>query len=283
MQNFLQQDNSALSASQTAETPATDAEVIYCPAENYSDIHQAFSLAYAKYRERELTEDINREVFFGFHHILPQAATLVGKLGTTVFATLTAVADGPAGLPLDNVFHDELEELREKGYKLGELGLFADRRRSLTQSLSAIQELFRMAYWYQMSVGCEYGVIGVHPRHSAFYERLFGFETTGIIRDHPTVRGAPAELLLLEAASLTKFAARSRFVRAWLDQKMPEEIWETRYRLTIRDLINLTDDREAPYMLDLVLPYYYLTPHPVTGKPLIPEDVDEMNRIRRAG
>ncbi|MCK4872325.1 MAG: hypothetical protein KAS72_06340 [Phycisphaerales bacterium] len=258
-----------------------DQSVYYGPAESLTDLQQAYGLAYHKYLERKLVKPTPGGVFFTMQHLLPESVTFVGRLGSTAFTTLSVVMDSPAGLPLDNVFGDELARFRDRGMVLGELGLFADRRRSVTQSLSAMQRLFRFAYWYYLSNNYGCGVIGVHPRHSGFYQRLFGWTSTGIVRDHPTVRNAPAELLVLEEANFDEVSRRSRYVRQWFEQPILDSFWEMRYRPSIADIVALTTAHADPEMLDRVLPYYR-TAEQIQAEHAA-ETRTERTDIRRAG
>ncbi len=232
------------------------APLAYSAAASLTELRHCFSLVYGKYRERQLVEESGGGVFFSRQHLLPYAVTLAGKIDQTVFTTLSVVMDGPLGLPLDAVFGDELNRLRRDGAVLGELGLFADRRRSLTQSLSSMHELFRLGYWYGRSNSADFGVIGVHPRHAAFYQRLFGFRTMGEVREHPTVRNAPAILLLIEEERIGASAERSKYVRQWLQNPVHASVWEQRYRPSIPDVMALTTLRGQPEMLDQLLPFY---------------------------
>lgn len=258
--------------------PSANEPLSYGPAGSLAELQQCFSLAYHKYRERELVNDISGEVFFSPHHLLPHAVTLVGRVEHTVFTTLSVVMDGPLGLPLDTVFRDELERLRQGGAVLGELGLFADRRKSLSQSLAAMHELFRFGHWYVDANYFDYGVVGVHPRHAAFYERLLGFQLASDVREHPKVRDAPAVLLIFDREKRNRIADRCKYVRNWLENPVHVSVWEQRYRPTIPELVALTSLRDAPDMLDSILPF-----HRTAAQLAAERQAQQTRRIRKAG
>lgn len=260
---------------------SAEARVSYGPAQGLDDLRQAFSLVHMKYAERELVDPKLGRIFFGPYHVMPTAATLVGQLDGTVFTTLSVVVDGPAGLPLDSVFGDVFADLRKQGLVLGELGLFADRRRSLTQSLSSMYELFRLSYWYFRHHDFDLAVIGVHPRHAGFYERLFGFSCHDVVRDHPTVQNAPAQLLVFDRSKFNEIAKRCKHVRRWLDEPVHQSVWDERYRPSVSDLVALTTERGDAEMLDQILPHYR------TQEQLASEQSDaereREQQVRRAG
>jgi len=253
----------------------------YGPAASLAELQHSFALVYQKYRDRRLVEPVSGQVFFSLHHLLPEAVTIVGKIDHTVFTTLTVVMDSQLGLPLDAVFHDELNQLRRGGAILGELGLFADRRRSLTQSLSSMHELFRLGHWYVESNNFDFGVIGVHPRHAAFYQRLLGFRAHGEVREHPTVRNAPAVLLVCEQAKLSRAAESSKYVRQWLQNPVHASVWQQRYRPSIADLVALTSLRDAPDLLDQLLPFYRTREQIAAEQAAYARQLD--GQIRKAG
>jgi hypothetical protein len=260
---------------------SAESRVTYGPAQGLDDLRQAFGLVHTKYAERGLVDPSLGRIFFGPYHVMPSAATLVGQLDGTVFTTLSVVVDSPAGLPLDSVFGDVFAEFRKQGLVLGELGLFADRRRSLTQSLSSMYELFRLSYWYFRRHDFDLAVIGVHPRHAGFYQRLFGFASHDVVRDHPTVKNAPAELLVFDRSKFNEISKRCKHVRRWLDVPVHQSVWDDRYRPSISDLVALTTERGDADMLDRILPHYR-TQDQLVSEQSAAERESEQN-VRRAG
>ncbi|MFG0251864.1 MAG: hypothetical protein ACF8NJ_03215 [Phycisphaerales bacterium JB038] len=264
-----------------ASSEQSSAELVYGPASSLAELRQSYSLTYLKYRERGLAEENSGQVFFSKQHLQHRAVTLVGRIGHTVFTTLSVVMDGPMGLPLDVVFPDELNQFRRQGAVLGELGLFADRRRSLSQSLAAMHELFRLGHWFVEANDFNFGVIGVHPRHAAFSQRLLGFRTSVEVREHPTVRNAPAVLLIFERAEMSRIAERCKYVRQWLQNPVHASVWEQRYQPSIPDLVALTNLRDQPEMLDELLPFHR------TAAQLVEEqagaEARDEEQIRKAG
>ena len=124
----------------------------------------------------------------------PETVLTIARESLTV-TTLTAMADGPKGLPLDRVYKDELTKLRGQGRTLVEVGLFADRRKHLARTAEALFQLMRYAFFYGKERGMTDFVIGVHPRHARFYIRALGFDYLGAERVYPAVNDRPVVLL----------------------------------------------------------------------------------------
>ncbi len=165
----------------------------YWVAEDLGGVLAAWQMVYQAYRRKELIEQNPYRLHTAYEAVGDRTAVIVGGLGPVVVSTLTALADGPDGLPLDRVYRRELDELRAQDRTLIEVGLFADRRRHLARTAEALFQLMRYAFYYGVEQGMTDFVIGVHPRHARFYVRAFGFDYLGqettysAVNDHPVV------------------------------------------------------------------------------------------------
>ena len=111
-----------------------------------------------------------------------------------VIGTISVGLDSPSlGLFADDMYHEELEELRGQGRKLCEYNRLAMDPRIKNKRVLA--SLFHIAFLYPWGIfGCTDGVLEVNPRHVRFYERLLGFKQIGPERVCPRVN-APSILL----------------------------------------------------------------------------------------
>lgn len=190
-----------------------------CVASRVQDVLNAWRLVYKVYRTTGLIHPNEYEL---------HTATRSVSTGTAVFyaqddhtdaqqvsdlvnadvplTTLTAVLDNSAGLPLDSVYSDELNRLRDQGRVLIECGQFAHRRqladagqrneaRLLLKVESSLRELMRHAFHYGEVHGANDFLIGVHPRHARFYCRAFGFAPMGEQRHYALVNDHPVQLM----------------------------------------------------------------------------------------
>lgn len=129
-----------------------------------------------------------------------------------VLATATVVPDGPWGLPMDSIYREELNALREEGRVLCEGIGFASRVLESKATLKHILTLTRAVMWYSFRVGRTDLVVAVNPRHVGFYARLLPFQIIGPERQYQTVRGAPAVPLRLDLLALPDERERRRHV-----------------------------------------------------------------------
>jgi hypothetical protein len=121
----------------------------------------------------------------------------VAKLRNEVISTLSLVADGELGLPMDLVFPDQVNERRDKGLCIAEATCLADRRRDFRRALPVFAELCRVMVQTARVRGVDELLVAVHPRHVRFYERFLAFEVISGLEVYPAVCNHPAVALSL--------------------------------------------------------------------------------------
>jgi len=177
----------------------------YKVASSLSEVLEAWCVVYRQYLAASLIGPNEFSIFTFPEYLSNNTAVILGKkMGHTV-CTVSAVLDSDRGLPLDNYYRPELDQLRKENKKLIEIGLLADARKS--GSFSNIVDLMGgIARFGVFSSHHDY-VIGVHPRRINFFKQTFGFEPIGEVKDYSKLRTAPVVLLHacgkeLETASL---------------------------------------------------------------------------------
>lgn len=166
-------------------------------ATSLEQVESAWRLVYERYSQRGLID----ENPFGIH-VVPtavghHACVIWGPDGPEVGYTMTLFRDNPMGLALDSVYARYLDELRGKGRRLLEVGMLADRRRSASSGIKALFSMMRRAIHYGLHTDVNDIVIGVHPRHTQFYVRCYGFEPFAPPTNYPLVRNHAVVLLRL--------------------------------------------------------------------------------------
>jgi hypothetical protein len=119
--------------------------------------------------------------------------------GKTV-GTMSLCFDSKVGLPADENFRDELDEMRALNRRLCEPSRLAIDRQTPKRVFAA---LMHISYIYSHKIlGYTDYVIEVNPRHAAFYKRMLGFRDLAEER-MCTRANAPAVLLRLECQYMT--------------------------------------------------------------------------------
>lgn len=229
--NALRTDPKMLTAEAAADRPDAPpmTGLSMGVARTMDEVVEAWSLVHDSYVRAGLIDPKPEGIHTVPQAAGPQAAVIVGRLGDVTVATMTAILDNPAGLPLDTVYKTELDAMRADGRRLMELGLFADRRERIGRSLTAILELMRYVFHFGMVNQRTDGVIGVHPRHAAFYTKYFSFRIAGRETTYATVKDRPVILLRLDWQKLLAQEPKPMGLAYFLEHRIAQESFAERF------------------------------------------------------
>ena len=130
------------------------------------------------------------------HGIHPNRITLSASNGDDVVATIAVGLDSVAGLFVDKLYGEELNQIRAVDRRICEFTKLAIE--ASIRSKPILAALFHIAYIHARRINrCTDLVVEVNPRHVGFYERMLGFTVCGQEKMDPRV-GAPAVLLRLD-------------------------------------------------------------------------------------
>jgi hypothetical protein len=142
--------------------------------------------------------------YAGTHQVVddPNRITLTATDRGNVVGTLTIGMDAAVGLAADQVFKEELDDMRERGARLCEFTKLAFD--PSVKSKASLANLFHLAVIYARDIHQRTDiVIEVNPRHRRFYEQMLGFEQQGQLKNNPRVN-APAYLLRVSLDFVTE-------------------------------------------------------------------------------
>ena len=137
--------------------------LVFDVAKTLPDVLRAWQLVYTAYRRIDLVDPNVHEIHTGLQAASPHAAVFTGQIHTEVRSTMTTIRDSELGLPLDNVFHAELDVLRASGRHLSEVGLFADKRDGVGRSVGALLRLMGLSFYYALHHEAEQFVGKLRP------------------------------------------------------------------------------------------------------------------------
>ncbi len=168
-------------------------------ASSIEDRKKAWSLVYRMYAEKGYAEPDPEGLWYGPHDTVPEACTLLVERDGDPLATLTVTPDSPLGLAADQLYCDEINELRAAGRKPCEIISLASQEKNLRHGAEIVKHLFKLAYLAASRLmGATDFMITVNPRHVRFYERTLLLKRIGIEKEFGKVGGAPAVLLNLD-------------------------------------------------------------------------------------
>jgi hypothetical protein len=173
------------------------AEIDIKVAATRAERRDAFELVYSAYRRAGLCAENPFGLRFTPYQVLPSTDIFIAKFQGEVISTLSLVRDGELGLPLEDIYGEEVASRRAAGVKLAEVSCLADRRESPRRFFDLFCDMSRLMAQVARTQGVDELLVAVHPRHAAIYGRYMAFEPMGDRRDYPTVCGSPAVALSL--------------------------------------------------------------------------------------
>ena len=107
----------------------------------------------------------------------PNRITILSFHQEKIVGTVTVGYDSEEGMLADEIYKPEIDVLRAKGRRVGELSKLAIDENIGSKQLLA--SLIHIAYLYGVIHECTDAIIEIVPRHKAFYEKMLGFKQIG--------------------------------------------------------------------------------------------------------
>jgi hypothetical protein len=157
----------------------------------------AFRLVYEAYVGAGLAKPNVYRMRVTPYQLLPTTEIFVAARQQQVVATMSLVRDGELGLPMEAVYAEEVEGLRDAGFRLAEVSCLADRRQTDERSPATAMRLMSLMAQCAEQRGVDRLLIAVHPRHARFYQRFTAFEPIGGLKSYHAVCDRPAVAMAL--------------------------------------------------------------------------------------
>jgi hypothetical protein len=121
---------------------------------------------------------------------LPSTRVFVARAGDRVVGTVALVPDSPIGLPMDQVYREELSGFRARGRRLGEAGTLTVQRDYRGSGAAIAARLFRLLTLHAARIArLDELVMVVSPHHRRFYETLFPIRQFASPKPYPRING----------------------------------------------------------------------------------------------
>ena len=203
------------------QTRGTTANIIYKIAATRDERAAAFRLVYRSYLRARLGEPNTHEMRVTPYHLLPTTEVFIALYQGEAIFTVSLVADGELGLPMESVYAEEVARRRERGLLVGEVSCLADRRSQFRRFFPVFLRLSRLMVQYARRQDLDELLVAVHPKHARFYQRFMDFELIGGKTSYPAVRNHPAVALCLDFARIDR--ERPENYDTFFGQPLPDE------------------------------------------------------------
>jgi hypothetical protein len=231
----------------------TTADIEYKIAATREERASAFRLVYKSYLEAGLGEPNPHQMRVTPYHLLPSTEIFIATLQEETVFTMSLVADGELGLPMEFVYGREVAQRRAQGLALAEVSCLADRRSQFRGFFPVFLRLSRLMVQAARRRGLEELLVAVHPKHARFYQRFMDFRVIGRQKAYPTVRNHPAVALSLNFDRVDR--ERPHSYDTFFGQPIPRE------QLDPQPIT----PAECHYLRRMIDPGFTLAPLPSTG------------------
>jgi GNAT superfamily N-acetyltransferase len=174
-------------------------------------LEQAFRLQHDQYVAQGYMDPHPTGLRLNIHSALPSTRVFVAKADRRVVGTMTLIVDSQLGLPMDQIYAEDLGGIRGERHQLTEasgLALDPDCQRS---GVAILMRLIRLITLYAAEVLRSSDIcIAVNPRHAAFYRKALYFQDFGAMKQYAKVNGAPAVGLRLDCDLLRMLVREER-------------------------------------------------------------------------
>jgi hypothetical protein len=174
---------------------------------------QSMLAAFRLIHERYVGDGLMRPNRFGVrilpHQLLDSTSVLIAQRHGDIVGTLSVIAEGELGLPIETMYPTELARLRRGGRRVAELSSLATKSATGGEGIAVLRTLLRSALQVAADEQLDELAICVHPRHSRFYEQRLGFEVIGGTKSCSWVCGRPAVAMRLNVSAANSSVAWS--------------------------------------------------------------------------
>ena len=175
-----------------------------------SDFQASFELLYESYHLSGLCPFNRTGLRVLPIHLRPETQVFVGEHQGTVRGTISLVLDEGDGLPLETVFRDHVQLIRDAGRRVAEFTSLAIAPAQSQNSTRSFSQLTAVAVAFARRHGIDEVLAAVHPRHARFYSRAMGFRCLSDAVPYAGVLNHPAVLIAVSIDAVDRVKKRWR-------------------------------------------------------------------------
>lgn len=233
-------------------------------AQRADELEQAARLVHHEYAKRHYVAGDATDLKLSLFNALPQTTTFLALRDQEVIGTVTLIPDSPLGLPMNAIYHEELDGLRRQGRRLAEVSMLAVRTDLFgrgvflmlnSKKLFLVFNLFKLLFDYtRFLTSVTTLCIAIHPKHELLYRFLF-FHDLGGERVYPGANKNPAIAKVMDlhlAIEECRAANKLGLYRHFVTKRCKPEQLAQKLLLTPEDLRELFVEKTG--LLDRATP-----------------------------
>jgi len=218
-------------------------------AQTTEELLAASQLVYREYVKRGYASPNASALKLSLYQALPHTATFIARhRNAGVIGTVTLIEDSPLGLPMDESYKAEVDELRRRGLRTAEATLLALNSDLFgrgvftlfhSKKLMLTLRLFRVLFEYlRSSTSVDELVACFNPKHKIFYDFL-QLKPLGELKTYPGANGNPAIACHLNIPNTELQAKAAAPYRLFYGYRPSSRPFARKLRLTSDDLRRL--------------------------------------------
>ena len=217
-------------------------------ARTKEELEDAAALVHREYAKKGYTKKSNSRLRLAIYNAHPNTTTFIAKAGNEVIATATVIPDSPLGLPMDEVYRDELNQMRKENKKLCEISMLASDTELFNDGISMmlnskklflVFSLFKHIFDYTREcLKPDYICLTINPRHKLTYDFL-RCKDLGGVKAYRGVNEAPAVAKYVDLNSIEKeykTEDMKGLYKMFFQRKTDFTKFANRYTYSFRDL-----------------------------------------------
>ncbi len=238
----------AATISSQADLQAFLGSVEYRIIRKRQELEKSYALVYKEYIKRNYMEENISKLRISLYNALPQTITFIAVAEQEVLATVSIIPDSPLGLPMDTIYHEELEEFRKNKKKICEISMLASDTDLFTNGISMMLQskkmffiffLFKLIFDYvKFILELDNICITINPKHNLTYDFLL-FKTIGELKPYADANGAPAIAKFLDLNSIENECREKKkegVYKMFFRRKTDPEKFSGKYEFSLQDL-----------------------------------------------
>lgn len=220
----------------------------YRVARSRKELEASYFLVYKDYVKRGYVQPSSSRLELSIYNALPQTTTFVAILEKEIFCSAALIVDSPLKLPMDELYHGELNQLRNQDKKLCEISLLTCNEELFKGGVSARLNSKKMFYvFYLLKVIFDYVIdelrldcicIAINPEDNLAYDFLL-FKTLGELKICNNINGAPVLGKCLDLHTIEeecKNAGKEILLKMFLQRKTDSEIFSRKFEFDFNTL-----------------------------------------------
>jgi len=203
----------------------------YRIAHTIDEVVDSWKLVYSSYLENKLIAPNKYGLFTTNAALHSDYTVLYGANGesNTLDCTVSILHNKISELSLYKVYRKELDAFADSKREYAEVGLFASLNihHNSRKFISDVIGIFQLVFFYGYVMDRDF-IIGVHPDHTGFYGKYWGFEVIGGEKSYPDMAENRVVLMHVSSKKLME-EKKVKGVQRFLKNPLDPDIFDNRF------------------------------------------------------